>query len=142
MKKWIGLLTALMLSATALNAVCAKKQNITDFSLLQLNLWVECTKYPNAVRYPGFTFPADNASATPQQLSWAIEADERERIDFVYYHPDKRIRVKAAQIVGPRGCIVRGERLTEFSRDLFILPVNNHWPSDHKGVFVTFRIRH
>ena len=100
------------------------------------------TKYPNAVRYPGFTFPADNAAATPQQLSWAIEADERERIDFVYYHPDKRIRVKAAQIVGPRGCIVRGERLTEFSRDPFVLPVNNHWPSDHKGVFVTFRIRH
>jgi len=67
---------------------------------------------------------------------------KRERIDFVYYHPDKRIRVKTAQIVGPRGCIVRGERLTEFSRDPFILPVNNHWPSDHKGVFVTFRIRH
>ena len=51
MKKWIGLLTALMLSATALNAVCAKKQNITDFSLLQLNLWVECTKVSDAPNY-------------------------------------------------------------------------------------------
>lgn len=51
MKKWIGLLTALMLSATALNAVCAKKQKITDFSLLQLNLWVECTKVSDAPNY-------------------------------------------------------------------------------------------
>ena len=42
------------------------------------------TKYPNAVRYPGFTFPADNAAATPQQLSWAIEADERERMVDAY----------------------------------------------------------
>lgn len=98
-------------------------------------------RHPNAVKYPGFTFPADNADADPSVLSWAIEADERERIDFIYYYPDRRLRVKEAVIAGPRGSIVNGRRVAETSRDTFILPAGGHWPSDHKGVFVTFELR-
>ena len=67
--------------------------------------------HPDPVKYPGFTFPADNKAIAPANLSWAPEADERERIDFVYYYPNKDLQVKNAQIVGPTGSIVRGQRI-------------------------------
>lgn len=89
----------------------------------------------------GFSFPADNKSVIPENLSWAPEADERERIDFVYYYPNKNLQIKSAQIVGPTGSIVRGQRIEEQTKDPIIPPVNNQWPSDHKGVLITFYIK-
>lgn len=94
-----------------------------------------------SVKCPGFTFPADNKSVIPENLSWAPEADERERIDFVYYYPNKNLQIKSAQIVGPTGSIVRGQRIEEQTKDPIIPPVNNQWPSDHKGVLITFYIK-
>lgn len=47
-------------------------------------------KYPNPVVYPGFTFPAGNKLAEEvklEKLAWAPDVDERDRIDFIYYHP-------------------------------------------------------
>ncbi|WP_233415072.1 endonuclease/exonuclease/phosphatase family protein, partial [Streptomyces sp. N35] len=44
--------------------------------------------HPDPVRTPGFTWPSDNPGADPGELAWAPKADERDRIDFVYYHPD------------------------------------------------------
>ena len=64
-----------------------------------------------------------------KNLSWAPEADERERIDFVYYYPNKNLQIKSAQIVGPTGSIVRGQRIEEQTKDPIIPPVNNQWPS-------------
>ena len=93
------------------------------------------------MKCPGFTFPADNKSVIPENLSWAPEADERERIDFVYYYPNKNLQIKSAQIVGPTGSIVRGKRIEEQTKDPIIPPVNNQWPSDHKGVLITFYIK-
>ena len=43
--------------------------------------------YPNPVTHPGFTYPAGNKCAPVAKLTWAPEADERERIDFIYYYP-------------------------------------------------------
>lgn len=97
--------------------------------------------HPDPVKCPGFTFPADNKSVIPENLSWAPEADERERIDFVYYYPNKNLQIKNAQIVGPTGSIVRGQRIEEQTKDPIIPPVNNQWPSDHKGVLITFYIK-
>ena len=97
--------------------------------------------HPDPVKCPGFTFPADNKSVIPENLSWAPEADERERIDFVYYYPNKNLQIKSAQIVGPTGSIVRGQRIEEQTKDPIIPPVNNQWPSDHKGVLITFYIK-
>ena len=97
--------------------------------------------HPDPIKYPGFTFPADNKAIAPANLSWAPEADERERIDFVYYYPNKDLQVKNAQIVGPTGSIVRGQRIEEQTKDPIIPPVDNQWPSDHKGVLVTFYIK-
>lgn len=98
-------------------------------------------KHPDAAKFPGFTFPAGNEDVAPDKLSWALEADERERIDFVYYYPDSRIKVKKAVIVGPSSSIVEGKRVKETSCDEFVEPLNGHWCSDHKGVLVTFIIK-
>lgn len=98
------------------------------------------TKYPNPVTHPGFTFPSDNKGVPEQKLSWAPEADERDRIDFIYYMPSKRIKLKDAVIVGPAQSIIRGKRMEENSNDRFIEPLNV-WPTDHKAVMVIFCIK-
>ena len=53
----------------------------------------------------------------------------------------KNLQIKSAQIVGPTGSIVRGQRIEEQTKDPIIPPVNNQWPSDHKGVLITFYIK-
>ncbi len=95
--------------------------------------------HPDPVRTPGFTWPSDNAGAETGQLTWAPKADERDRIDFVYYHPDSRIHLVDSVIVGPSTSIVRNERVEESGRDPFIEPTWT-WPSDHKAVLSTFRL--
>lgn len=98
-------------------------------------------KYPDAANYPGFTFPADNRHVDPSAITWAPDADERERIDFVYYYPDGRWDLKHAQLFGPGGCIVKGKRTEDESKDEIIAPRNDRWPSDHRAVFATFEIK-
>ncbi len=94
---------------------------------------------PNPVTHPGFTYPSDNEHASIQKLTWAPKADERERIDYVFYQ-GKNIEAKQAAIFGPNSSIVRSERLPETSQDVFIEPLDV-WPTDHKGVLITFGIK-
>lgn len=75
----------------------------------------------------------------PEKITWTPDADERERIDFIFYHPHKALKLKEAAVVGPKGCIRKGKRAPELSQDPFILP-QDQWPSDHKGVWVKFRL--
>lgn len=96
--------------------------------------------YPDVVDYPGFTFPADNPLLPVSRLTWAPKADERERIDYVFCHPHPSLRLKDAVIFGPRGSIVRSKRVPEQSKDRFLLPLGV-WPTDHKGLLVTFEVR-
>lgn len=98
-------------------------------------------KYPNPVTHPGYTYPADCPGAKMSQLLWAPKADERERIDFIFYRPDKRLKLKNITIFGPKGSVRRGERMLETSHDPFLLPSTENWPTDHKGVLATFRIK-
>lgn len=95
--------------------------------------------YPNPVTHPGFTFPSDNPLVEIDKLTWAPKADERERIDFIFYQ-GKNIRAKKAAIFGPKTTIAHSQRVKEISQENFILPLNV-WPTDHKGVFVTFEIQ-
>ncbi|NGO74711.1 endonuclease/exonuclease/phosphatase family protein [Streptomyces sp. YC504] len=95
--------------------------------------------HPDPVRTPGFTWPSDNPGADTGELTWAPKADERDRIDFVYYHPDRRIRLLDSVVVGPSTTIVRNERVEETGRDPFWEPTWT-WPSDHKAVLSTFRL--
>ena len=95
--------------------------------------------FPNPLTHPGFTYPADNPDADISKLTWAPEADERERIDFIYFKLKKAITLKKVAIIGPKGCIVKSKREEEHTHDNFILPAGI-WPSDHKAVLATFEI--
>ncbi|ASK28862.1 endonuclease [Chryseobacterium sp. T16E-39] len=95
--------------------------------------------YPSAVTHPGFTFPSDNPAKSPNQLSWTPEADERERIDYIFFTPSPNLTLKSSSIVGYNKSIVKNIRTTENTQDPFIPPVDI-WPSDHKGLLSTFEM--
>lgn len=94
--------------------------------------------YPDVLAYPGFTFPADNPLVPVEQLTWTPKADERERIDYVFYHPYPGLVLEDAIIFGPQGSIVNSQRVENKSQDRYLLPLGT-WPTDHKGLLVTFR---
>lgn len=97
-------------------------------------------QYPNPVTHPGFTWPASNPQAPVSTLTWAPEADERDRIDYIFHIPDARLKLKDAKVVGPRATIVRSERVTEPGKDPFVL-ADAPWPTDHKGVLANYTVR-
>lgn len=98
------------------------------------------TLYPNVLTHPGFTFPADNKDVAVKKLTWTPDADERERIDYVFYYPHKGLTLKNAAVFGPKGSISKSRRVQETSKDPFIVP-SGVWPTDHKGLFVTFELQ-
>lgn len=95
--------------------------------------------YPNPVANPGFTFPAGNRAVATDKLTWAPEADERERIDFIYYYPSSLLIPKKAWVVGPVESVVKGDIKKEITKDRFIRPKRG-WPTDHKAVMVMFLV--
>ena len=99
-------------------------------------------KHPDAVRYPGFTFPANNEYADLKKLCWSPDADDRERIDFIYYKPNRSLSLKNVSIIGPSGCIFYGKRTDKDSDgdDSFIQP-SGTWPTDHKALIADFSIK-
>ncbi|MGQ7870265.1 endonuclease/exonuclease/phosphatase family protein [Sunxiuqinia sp. sy24] len=95
--------------------------------------------YPNPVTHPGFTFPADNPLVDIRKLAWSPDADDRDRIDFIFYKPDPKITLKSATIVGPEGSIERNQRVPERTEDPIVAP-QGIWPTDHKAVLATFEL--
>ena len=73
-----------------------------------------------------------------ERLTWAPEADERDRIDFIYYIQATGWEVEDAVIVGPKSSIIRSQRVEEDSQDTFSTPADI-WPTDHKGVLIKFK---
>ena len=71
------------------------------------------------------------------KLAWAPKADERDRIDFIFYDPSQNLSLKDIVIIGPSSSILRNQRVEEESEDPFIAPVNI-WPTDHKALLATF----
>lgn len=96
--------------------------------------------FPDVLACPGFTFPADNPDVPVSRLTWAPRSDERERIDYVFYYPHPAISLTDAVIFGPKGSICKSQRIQETSSDPFLEPLGV-WPTDHKGVLVTFALR-
>lgn len=96
-------------------------------------------KYPDPVTHPGFTFPADCPGAALEKLAWSPAADDRDRIDFILYAPYPGLSLADVTLIGPKGDILRGQRVTEETADP-ILPPLGVWPTDHKAVLATFRI--
>ncbi len=97
------------------------------------------TFYPDPVKHPGYTYPADCKDVFIGKLLWAPEADERERIDYIFYYPVAGLQLADVKLVGPQGCVVRGVRTPEYASDQFIAPLGV-WPTDHKGLVVEFTL--
>lgn len=95
--------------------------------------------YPNPVTHPGFTYPSFNSQCDINKLAWAPKVDERDRIDFIFYHPQYGVKARKAIVFGPKESVVRCQRTKETSKDTFLLPIDV-WPTDHKGLLVTFTI--
>jgi hypothetical protein len=82
---------------------------------------------------------SDNRDKAVSELVLRPEADDRDRIDFVFHRKMPGVRLLGAGVVGPRSSIVRNERVAEDTSDNF-LPYSDHWPSDHKAVLATYRL--
>lgn len=93
--------------------------------------------YPDPVANPGITFPDDNPDKDVSKLTWTPKSDERERIDYIFYSPLEGLTVKDVAIFGHEGSIAYNQRVPNDSQDKFILPLGV-WPTDHKGLLVTF----
>ncbi|MEV6983716.1 endonuclease/exonuclease/phosphatase family protein [Sphaerisporangium sp. NPDC051017] len=93
-------------------------------------------EHPDPVRNPGITWPSYNPIA---QTTWAPKADERDRIDYIFYAPGDNIALTSSQLVGPQKTVVRNVGVADDSDDVIFTP-NAVWPSDHKAVLSTFRI--
>lgn len=93
--------------------------------------------YPDPLTHPGFTCPADCKDVDLKRLVWSPDADDRDRIDFIVYRPADGLKLKAVTLIGPKGDIVRGKRMTEATADPILEPLGI-WPTDHKAVLATF----
>ena len=96
--------------------------------------------FPNPISHPGFTYPADNPLVDLNKLAWSPEADDRDRIDFIFYKPDVKLELKEVSIHGPNGSVARNKRIVETTQDPFILPLDV-WPTDHKAVLAVFNLK-
>ncbi|KAA8883883.1 endonuclease/exonuclease/phosphatase family protein [Nocardia colli] len=94
--------------------------------------------YPDPVTHPGLTWPSDNVEVDVSELAWAPEADERDRVDFVFAR-GTALTLSTVGIVGPRGTIVRGTRHEEPTEDNFAASPAR-WCSDHKGILATYEL--
>ncbi len=114
--------------------------NWTCSSLLEEAGFVDAYRemYPDPVRNPGFTYPSVNSDVPIKKITWAPKADERERIDFIYYYRNKQIKILDAIIVGHDSSICRSKVVKE-TKDKFIKP-KGVWPSDHKAVLSVFEL--
>ncbi len=92
-------------------------------------------RYPDPLLNPGITYPADCEGAPVSKLTWAPEADERERIDFIYYSPAPDLHLDDVVVWGPEGSICRSQRVKESERTEI---GSGTWPTDHKAVLATF----
>ncbi|WP_433192064.1 endonuclease/exonuclease/phosphatase family protein [Nocardia sp. CA-107356] len=94
--------------------------------------------YPDPATHPGLTWPSDNVDVDVSELAWAPEADERDRVDYIFAH-GAALSLSAVGIIGPRGSIVRGTRLQKPTQDNF-LASPAQWGSDHKGIFAAYQL--
>ena len=90
--------------------------------------------YPNPLTHWGATWPSDVSEG--KRTTWAPKADERDRIDFIYYKGGG-LKATAAYIAGSKNYFVFN-RLTKTKDKTPFLISNSPWPSDHKGVIVDF----
>ena len=94
--------------------------------------------FPNVLTHPGFTYPSFNPDADIAKLTWAPKADERERIDLIYYKGEG-LKAIDAKLFGLDTSVVRLQPQKDHSSDPYIYPLGV-WPTDHRGLLVTFQV--
>ncbi len=94
---------------------------------------------PDEVNYPGITWPA-SPTDFKKTVSWTPKADERDRIDYIFYK-GKRLNAVDAMLVGPKVSFVKCQKVNMNSyKDKWVYD-DKPWPSDHFGVLVKFDIQ-
>ncbi|NPA36658.1 MAG: endonuclease/exonuclease/phosphatase family protein [Chlorobi bacterium] len=94
--------------------------------------------YPDEVNYPGITWPA-YPTGYKKQVSWTPQADERDRIDYIFYK-GKNLKASKAYLVGPGISFSHGEKINLDEYNDPWLFKDGKWPSDHFGVLVEFNL--
>lgn len=92
--------------------------------------------YPDPVTHPGHTWPSSAFEKGSTQ--WAHKADERDRIDFIYYRNDGNVSPRQARIVGGSNQYYAYSALTTDNTKTPFALDGMPWPSDHKAVLVDF----
>ncbi len=95
--------------------------------------------WPDPVAYPGFTYPTWNTAVSIGKLTWAPKADERERIDYIFYQ-GKGARVVSAEVFGPDSMVCRSRPVGDAPGSPLVKPLGT-WPSDHRGVLVDLEVK-
>jgi hypothetical protein len=95
--------------------------------------------FPDEVDYPGITWPA-HPTGYEKSVSWTPKADERDRIDYIFYKGDG-ISAEDAFLVGPKKSYVNGEIVKMDSFKDKWLYDDEPWPADHFGVLVKFELK-
>ena len=90
--------------------------------------------HPDVLRFPGFTYPSYNADVPSEKITWAPKADERDRIDFIFYK-GKGLKAVSAKVFGPDSCVCRSKPQADLPGEPVVKPLGV-WPTDHKGVIV------
>jgi endonuclease/exonuclease/phosphatase family metal-dependent hydrolase len=92
--------------------------------------------YPNPVTHPGHTWPS--AAFGKGSTQWAPKADERDRIDFIYYRNNGTVSPRQARIIGGSNHYYAYNALTADNTQTPFALNGMSWPSDHKAVLVDF----
>lgn len=114
----------------------------TVSKILHKNGYVDAYRkfYPDPSTHPGITFPTAIKGVDPSKITWTPDADERERIDFIYYAPFKGLKVTEACLWGPVNSIAYNQVTKEGGQDIYRIAEDKVWPTDHKAVLVTFQL--
>lgn len=97
--------------------------------------------FPNPITHPAFTFAAGNTHPDIDEsvLKLVQGVDNRERLDRIYYYPNKQFTLTNIAIVGPEEDFFDGVILEE-TMDNIITPESGFWVSDHKGNYAEFEL--
>ncbi len=88
--------------------------------------------FPDEVRNPGITWPS--FATDKGSTSWTPKADERDRIDYIFFKGE-RLSVAGAALVGPRESYAYNKIDTSYTSHETFLAADLPWPSDHKAVY-------
>jgi hypothetical protein len=93
--------------------------------------------FPDEVSNPGITWPS--FATGKGSTSWTPKADERDRIDYIFYK-GQQIGVADAALVGPRASYAYNVVDTSYTSHEHFLAEDLPWPSDHKAVYAEITI--